>query len=101
MIKPVNTTLATFEIGSGTQGDFDAYNRFYEERRTRFEEKNGNRSKQIIHMNAAEWTKQEYARLSRKIDMEHLPPQEKRVVHFQILKIEKLTPVPKTKPATA
>ncbi len=52
-------------------------------------------------MNAAEWTKQEYARLSRKIDMEHLPSQEKKPVHFQILKIEKLTPVPKTKPATA
>jgi len=52
-------------------------------------------------MNAAEWTKQEYAKLSRKIDFEHLPQREIKLVHFQILKIEKLIPISKPNRKTA
>ena len=43
-------------------------------------------------MNAAEWTKQEFARLSRKIDFEHLPPRKEVSVNYRIIKIEKLAP---------
>ena len=43
-------------------------------------------------MNAVEWTKQEYARLSRTIDFEHLPPRKPVDYEVRIISIKKLNP---------
>ena len=42
-------------------------------------------------MNAFEWTKEEYARLSRTIDFEHLPPRKPVKVKYRIISITKLS----------
>lgn len=42
-------------------------------------------------MNAFEWTKEEYARLSRTIDFEHLPPRKPVKVECRIISITKIS----------